>query len=1220
MMKKSLISLLVAFAVTMSVVGVATAFASSSDVPEPISATNVAFGKEAKFKSLDMTTDLEWSAYSLFESPYLIGQEGYSMLSLTDGDAEWSVAQNRAPATANTSAWVFLDLGQSYIIDNIKVGYLSAWVFTDVVIQVSDDPTFASGVTTIFATNNIDGVYDGEQVGCTAETMSETGWNGFAGVNSVNGGLCTYDAGNVSARYVRMTDTDKLYAELAYCQSVTTITEIQVYAVTSGVFAPTASVASGTFYAPLSSIELSTVHAGGEIRYTLDGSYPTKNSTLYTGAIDVSGITGAFALRAITVVDGKQSESADFTYTPATTSSNVALGKAVSFRSLTDINTTLDAYAFFPDGNGDAFVDVVPEKGTGIGQHKLNEHGDMARLTDGLYNWNMYQSHSTAPNTRGWAYLDLGQEYSIENIKVGYLSTWCFTDVVIQVSNDSTFASGVSTIFATNNIAGVYDGGQIGCGGADTGWNSGIGVDSVNDGLRTYSANGVTARYVRLTNNTTDNGGAKYETVFNEIQVYNRPLTQSANVAYGKEASFRKLDDVTDDSIGWSAYNIYVATNIENGDQLIGQSGYSMLSLTDGVTEWSTAQNRAQNQVNSSAWVYLDLGQKYSIDNIKVSYLSAWTFKDVVIQVSDDPTFASGVTTIFATNSIAGVYEGGQVGCNSGTADLTVTGWDGVDGVASAYNDFRTYAANGVTARYVRLTNNDRAYYPNQSSGVTTINELQVFTKAFSTTAPEIRDTIKSVSEVLTEIDIIPGATKEDVTAALPSKVAYTTMSGASGEITLDWDSEDWQYLTEGTFTFTATPTVTIDDMFGILPETYSVNVAVNKADTSALDALIEEVENLNSEVYTQKTWSPLANLVSEAKAAIAEITVTEETIASYIDSITEAKAALKILATDKTELAAAVDALSAIDADDYMSATVAGLESALTSAIAVNNDDDASEDEVAAALNALNAILNGLVEKGDVTALTLLVNEIKTAEYNEENYERSTYVIFVDALAAAERIIEAEETPKTEVDAAYEALENAFNGLVEFGDNTELVVLIDDCQVYEEENYTSGSWAEFAEALADALSASEQKLVQEEYDSARDELLSAEEALVSVVELKAAIASTIDEDAYTAISVLVWKEAKTEAQLILDNPDATAEEIAEAVAKIEAAKEALVEVVPDEGESGSESESDSESYSEDSENKPAAAGCMSAIGGFGYLAIAAIFSTLIFVFRRRRE
>ncbi|MBO6263317.1 MAG: FIVAR domain-containing protein [Clostridia bacterium] len=1200
MMKKTLLSLLVALAVSFSAIGTVTAFAGADDVPEPIALTNVALNKEASFRSFDdMSKTLEWSAYSLFEAPYLVGQEGYSMLSLTDGAAAWGNTQNRAPATANTSAWVFLDLEKEYLIDNIKVGYLSAWVFTDVVIQVSNDPTFATGVTTIFATNNIEGVYEGGQVGCNAETKAATGWNGFKGVDSLPEACRTYAADFVSARYVRLTNTDNGNGGAV---GVTTITELQVYAVTSGLLAPTASVPAGTFYAPIKALELSTVYNNAEIYYTLDGSYPTENSTKYTGALDLSAIDGAFTLRAITVVDGKQSEAADYAYIPSTNSGNIAVGKEVSFRDINDVTKEVAWSAYFPDNQGFYGRDGY----------------SLSSLTDGTAAWGVAQNRSAATaGTMAWVFLDLGQEWSIENVKVGYLAAWCFRNVVIQVSNDPTFATGVTTIFATNDIEGVYEGGQVGCNAetqAATGWNGFAGVDSLGDACRTYAADGVSARYVRVTNSDEGNGGAQGVTTITELQVYTKPIIAPSNIAAGKEVSFRNINDVTEE-VAWSAY-------FPDNQGFYGQEGYSLLSLTDGTAAWGVAQNRSTATAGTMAWVYLDLGKEYKIAEIKVGYLASWGFSNVVIQVSDTPDFSSGVTTIFAINDIEGIYNGGQIGCSSETKDAT--GWNEGACVNSLPDTCRTYAANGVYARYVRLTNSDEGN--GGAQGVTTITELQVYEDISDKLKTSVRDTVKTASEVKAEMGVAPGTDADGVKAALPEKVIYTTMNGASGEIALDWTSADWQEMTEGEFTFTANTEVSVDDVFDVIPETYTVTVTVKKADTSALDAVIAEVDALDNTIYTKKTWSPLAALVAEAKQAIAPITVTEETISSYRAAIEESKAALKLLATDKTALESAVTAANAVVKANYMSASLEGFDGALETAKTVNADEDASEEEVTAATNALNVVLNGLVEKGDLTALTALVNEIKAKEYAEENYEALSFATFADALAAAEKILAAEETPKTNVDAAYTALDTAYKGLVEYGDSEQLETLIEECEELKEEDYTVGTWADFATKLQNAKDVVATKHVQADYDEAEEGLKGAKNGLVSVVALKAAIAETIDETAYTAISVQLYKDALAEAQLVLDNDAATADEIAAAVNKIEEAKAALEEIEI-EDESGSESGSDPENESESGETpddgesgKKDSFGCGGSLGGLGGLTLASVLSLAVVAFKKKRR
>ena len=75
--------------------------------------------------------------------------------------------------------------------------------------------------------------------------------------------------------------------------------------------APTANPAAGT-YTSAQSVALSTTTQGADIRYTLDGSTPTANSTLYAGPINVSQST---TIKAIAVVAGYQnSQVASFAY------------------------------------------------------------------------------------------------------------------------------------------------------------------------------------------------------------------------------------------------------------------------------------------------------------------------------------------------------------------------------------------------------------------------------------------------------------------------------------------------------------------------------------------------------------------------------------------------------------------------------------------------------------------------------------------------------------------------------------------------------------------------------------------------------------------------------------------------------------------------------------------------------------------------------------------
>jgi hypothetical protein len=467
-MKKTWLGLLSALMVSTALGGVATINASAAveDVPETLVTSNVALGKDVTFRSLtDMNTVLDPYAYypdgngDAFDGGGTYQLKWGDMKRLTDGQTGWGLFQAHSTAP-QVRGWAYLDLGEAVEIDSIKVGYLSTWCFTDVVIQVSNDPTFTEGVTTVFAVcdtlkSGDTVVYNGGQVGCTEETKADTGWNGWAGVISVYDGLCTYAANNVTARYVRLTNNTDTEVQGPDATNETVVNEIQVYAVTGGVSAPEANLASGS-YAEMTTVSLTAAYSNAEIYYTLDGSYPTKNSTKYEGPIDASAWSGAVALRAIAVVNGKSSEAVDYIYKITIPSVNKAFGKMASFRSLTDMSVEIAGGSYWPDSQG-FYGDLG---------------GGMFTITDGDPTWSSGQSRSPqTANTHAWVFVDLGEQVEIDNIKVGYLASWCFENVVIQVSNDPTFATGVTTIFACNDqpvladdgVTVVYDGGRVGC-------------------------------------------------------------------------------------------------------------------------------------------------------------------------------------------------------------------------------------------------------------------------------------------------------------------------------------------------------------------------------------------------------------------------------------------------------------------------------------------------------------------------------------------------------------------------------------------------------------------------------------------------------------------------------------------------------------------------------------------------------------------------------------
>ncbi|OAS22099.1 polysaccharide lyase family 8 super-sandwich domain-containing protein [Paenibacillus oryzisoli] len=90
---------------------------------------------------------------------------------LTDGD---KTNANFVDMYSNTVNWIQLDLGESYDINDIKLWhyFASGWKYRDVVVQVSNDPTFATK-TTVF--NNDTDNSAGQGIGTDAEYVETSG-------------------------------------------------------------------------------------------------------------------------------------------------------------------------------------------------------------------------------------------------------------------------------------------------------------------------------------------------------------------------------------------------------------------------------------------------------------------------------------------------------------------------------------------------------------------------------------------------------------------------------------------------------------------------------------------------------------------------------------------------------------------------------------------------------------------------------------------------------------------------------------------------------------------------------------------------------------------------------------------------------------------------------------------------------------------------------------
>lgn len=242
---------------------------------------------------------------------------------------------------------------------------------------------------------------------------------------------------------------------------------------------PVSSLPAGVYGGP-QTVEL-TAEDGAEIYYTLDGSYPTRNSNLYTGKITIGNKTGnaGVALRAIAVRQNTASEALTAEYVILDESRNIAKGA--------DVFLSVEGAPYRTERTFGAEV-----------------------ITDGSCDTDY--TYGTKAGKYGWAVVDLGESYPIDRIRLDLYDNAAVSSVIVQISDDITFRKNVTALLNTDRVN-----------------LSGYGGEFATDAFPSDGeifADGTSARYVRVycaVNN---------RSLFTEIEVYQK-------VNDGMELSYR---------------------------------------------------------------------------------------------------------------------------------------------------------------------------------------------------------------------------------------------------------------------------------------------------------------------------------------------------------------------------------------------------------------------------------------------------------------------------------------------------------------------------------------------------------------------------------------------------------------------------------------------------------------------------------------------------------
>ena len=283
--------------------------------------------------------------------------------------------------------------------------------------------------------------------------------------------------------------------------------------------------------------------------------------------------------------------------------------------------------------------------------------GEPSQLTDGkkeAMDYDMVEMKKGAQ----WIQVDLGGEYTIYAIAMWHdLRYWTQTmhDVIVQVSDDLEFKTGVTTLF--NN---------------DRDNSSGVGIGSDLEYFETHfgrvvDGKGVKARYVRgYTNGSNLWRGNSWQ----ELEVYGLPADSIRGAVILSSTTELLALRLPAPTLKGTPENLPVgpnieplpskppppflvptgATNVAAGRDVSSSSpptSGKLSQITDGTKEAFDFDRVAMK--SGLQWVQVDLGEAYAIYAVAMwhDHRYTQTMHDVIVQVAEDPEFQKGVMTLF---------------------------------------------------------------------------------------------------------------------------------------------------------------------------------------------------------------------------------------------------------------------------------------------------------------------------------------------------------------------------------------------------------------------------------------------------------------------------------------------------------------------------------------------------------------------------------------------
>lgn len=256
-----------------------------------------------------------------------------------------------------------------------------------------------------------------------------------------------------------------------------------------------------------------------------------------------------------------------------------------------------------------------------------------------------------------------------------------------------------------------------------------------------------------------------------------------------------------------------------------------------------------------------------------------------------------------------------------------------------------------------------------------------------------------------------------------------------NGLVEKDWTAETWENLESAianaeAVNKNATSSATeIANAAAALKEALD-NLKAEPANKTALaEAIVEAIELFAEEDYTPASWAVYKEALDAAQAANDNANISQSGVDKALENLQIAIGNL-VIPADKTDLAAAIANVEKLNKSDYTPNSWEALQTKKVEAMAINDNVDATQDEVDAALGALNMAVNDLAKPGNNATLLSAITSAKALKKSDYNVAAYLWNIFQDIIVEAETVANDPNATQGEMDMALEALNEKIEGL----------------------------------------------------------------------------------------------------------------------------------------------------------------------------------------------